>query len=504
MKKLLFSFLALVLTWAWAQENPSKGVFYEIFVRSFQDSDGDGIGDFNGITERLDYLQDLGITGIWLMPVNPSPSYHGYDVTDYYAVNADYGSLDDFKTLLESAHERGIQVIIDLVVNHTSDQHPWFLKAKLGQEPYRDYYLWQTEDPGWRGVSGSPAWHKTETGYYLGLFWSGMPDLNYRNPAIVQEMKNVAQFWLELGVDGFRIDAIQHVLESESGNIRNVPETFAWLEDFESFIKTINPEAFLVGETWTDTETIAKYHSQSHLDMSFNYPLYTAVLAGIQKRSATDLKFALDQDNRLYPENSQKAIFISNHDQVRPATSLSPLRRDVERLKLAAGLLLSLPGTPFIYYGEEIGMPNGKEDKDEAKRTPMRWDENTNAGFSEHNPWYAFSTEDAAISVSAESKNANSLLNHYKKLIELRTQNPALTKGSLELIDLSDSSVLAFRRSSGFQDLVIVANFSNQEKEISLLELGLSGNLDLISETHFTDTLVLPKLGLVVLEPLRD
>ncbi len=492
------------MSFAWTQENPSKGIFYEIFVRSFQDSNGDGIGDFKGITERLDYLQDLGITGIWLMPIHPSPSYHGYDVTDYDAVNKDYGSLEDFKELLAEAHARNIQVIIDLVVNHTSDQHPWFIKAKLNQEPYRDYYLWKPEDPGWRGVSGSPAWHKTETGYYLGLFWSGMPDLNYRNPAIVAEMKNIAQYWLELGVDGFRVDAIQHVLESETGNIRGVPETFAWLKDFEAFIKTVNPEAFLVGETWTDTESIVKYHTAGNLDMSFNYPLYNAIFASIKARNATDLAFSLEQDNRLYPEKSERAIFISNHDQVRPATSLSPLKPDIALLKLAAGLLLTLPGTPFLYYGEEMGMPNGKEAKDEAKRTPMRWDESSYAGFSSRAPWYPFSTEDSFLTVSAQEANANSLLNYYKKLIELRKINPALSSGALELIDLPNRSVLAFRRSTEMQNLVVVANFSNQDQDISLLDLGLSGNIDLITETHYPDRLLLPKLGLVVLEPLRD
>ena len=347
-------------------------VYYEIFVRSFQDSNSDGIGDFQGIVQRLDYLQGLGVTGLWLMPIHPSPSYHGYDVKDYYQVNPEYGTSEDFKMLLSEAHDRGIKIIIDLVVNHTSDQHPWFLASHNPESEYRDYFTWSDTDLGWKGTGGAPAFHSAASGYYLGLFWSGMPDLNFRNPEVVNEINKVAKFWLELGVDGFRVDAIQHIIETD-GNIRTTPETLAWLKTFESFIKTVNSQAFLVGETWTDTQAIVRYHREANLDMSFNYPVWNALIDAMTKRSATDLAFILEQDEKSYPEGAVRGIFISNHDQIRPASSLN-IRRDVPRLKLAAGLLLTLPGVPFLYYGEELGMPNGEGNKDEEKRTPMLWD----------------------------------------------------------------------------------------------------------------------------------
>lgn len=435
-------------------------IYYEIFVRSFQDANGDGIGDFQGIIQRLDYLQDLGVTGLWLMPVHPSPSYHGYDVTDYYEVNPDYGSLEDFKMLILQAHNRGIKIIIDLVVNHTSNQHPWFLDSQSPVSAYRDYYVWSEADPGWKGTSGAPAFHQTSSGYYLGLFWSGMPDLNFRNPKVVEEMNEVARFWLELGVDGFRVDAIQHIVETD-GNIRNTLETLAWLKNFQAFIKTVNPEAFLVAETWTDTQAIVKYHREADLDMSFNYPLWSAVMDAVSKRSVTDLAFMLEQDEKSYPSDALRGTFISNHDQIRPASSLN-IRRDVPRLRLAAGLLLTLPGVPFLYYGEEIGMPNGPGDKDEEKRTPMLWDTSDYAGFSHVRPWYPFSTDDLSLSVVEQSRDADSLLNWYKALIALRKEYPALGHGFMQVVPTTEKALLAFKRAVANETLLILANLGNK------------------------------------------
>jgi len=483
-----------------AQANNAQDIYYEIFVRSFQDSNGDGIGDFNGITQRLDYLAELGVSGIWLMPIHPSPSYHGYDVSNYFDVNPDYGSLEDFKTLVKEAHARNIKIIIDLVVNHSSDSHPWFNRAKLNQQPYRDYYLWQDQNPNWKGVSGSPAWHQSETGFYLGLFWSGMPDLNFHNPRVIETINQIAKYWLELGVDGFRVDAIQHIFESSDGNIRNVPETFQWLKTFEAFIKTINQDAFIVAETWTDTQTIAKYHNDANLDMSFNYPLYLAAINAIQSRSATDLAFALNQDERSYPQGALRATFISNHDQVRPATSLGFLKRDEERIKLAASLLLTLPGIPFLYYGEEIGMPNGAEDNDEAKRTPMLWNDNPNAGFSETTPWHNFSSNDLNINVTAQQADPNSILNHYKTLIDLRKNNPALNAGLSQILETNDRTLLALKRQAGEQTLVILANLGNKTLTINLQDYNASQSKDLQSNEQLSNQIDLKKLELRILE----
>lgn len=479
----------------------SGDVYYEIFVRSFQDSDADGIGDFEGVIQRLDYLEDLGITGIWLMPIHPSPSYHGYDVTDYYQVNPDYGSLEDFKALLREAHARGMEVIIDLVVNHTSDQHPWFIASCAGDETYRGYYLWSETQLDWLGTGGTPAWHDCGGDYYLGLFWSGMPDLNYRNPAVVREMERVAGFWLDLGVDGFRVDAIQHIVESTDGLIRNTPDNLAWVKDFETFIKSVDPEAFIVGETWTDVETISRYFTEADLNMAFAYPQFLALMDAIKGRNTTNLELTLTNAKRFYPEDAALGTFISNHDQIRPATSLSPLLPKPERNRLAAGLLLTLPGTPFLYYGEEIGMPNGPGDRDEEKRTPMRWDNSENAGFTTGIPWYTFSTEDPAITVAAQKADPDSLLNWYERLIDLRKDNPALSEGDLTLLEPQDSGVLAFLRSAEEERVLVLANVTSQEKTLSLPSLvDVSQARDLLMGEVIGEEIVLKPLELRVLE----
>ncbi len=485
---LLFTFYFLLFTVSFAQD-----VYYEIFVRSFQDSDGDGVGDFLGVIERLDYLESLGITGIWFMPIHPSPSYHGYDVTDYYDVNPDYGTLEDFQTLLNAAHERGIKIILDLVVNHTSSEHPWFEASAANDPTYHDYYSWSETDLGWKGTSGAPAWHSAESGYYLGLFWSGMPDLNFRNPVVVEEINNVTEFWLDMGVDGFRVDAIQHITEVD-GNIRNTPETFAWLKDFEAFIKTVNSEAFLVGETWTDTQAILRYHEESNLDMSFNYPLWEVLLSSIQKRNATDLAFILAQDEKLYPQSAERGLFISNHDQLRPASTLN-IRRDVPRMKLAAGLLLTLPGVPFLYYGEEIGLPNGEGMKDEEKRTPMRWDDLSNAGFTTGEPWYAFSTEEPDITVVAQEADPESLLSFYKTMIALRKNQVALYGGTTEVLNTEENALLAFKRVTDDQEILVLANMGNKELAFPLETPAT----DLLTGESVEGSVAVGKLGLRVL-----
>ena len=485
-----------------ASARPAEGtVFYEIFLRSFQDSNGDGVGDLKGATKRLAYLKDLGVGGVWLMPINPSPSYHGYDVTDYRGVNPDYGTLGDFKAFIAAAHQHGIDVILDLVVNHTSSQHPWFLKAEAGNAKYRNFYNFSKTDPGWRGLGG-PAWHQAPDGsYYLGLFWSEMPDLNYRNPAVMREMEDVARYWLNLGADGFRVDAIQHVVESQTGMIANTPENIAWVGRFEKFIHSVKPEAYLVGETWTDTETIARYFRRAGLDYAFDYPLFTALVEAVQDRDPAGLESVLKQDNALYPPTARRATFISNHDQIRPGTALGFLRRDEARLKLAAGLLLTLPGTPFIYYGEELGLPNGSGDADEEKRTPMPWDTSANFGFTTGTPWYAFSSDDETLSVSAQAADPNSVLNWYKKLIALRNTHPALLRGALTLMPQENTKVLEFRRKTQAEEVVVFANFDD-ETQVDTAQYA--GATDLLTGQPVGKMLTLEDKGLAVLELSND
>lgn len=459
-----------------------NGVWYEIFVRSFQDSDGDGIGDLQGVVQRLPYLAELGVSGIWLMPIHPSPSYHGYDVTDYKAVNPDYGTLEDMKQLIEAAHRHGIRVIIDFVPNHSSDRHSWFQAAAAGDQEYRDYYVWEQDPASLRGTLGGNAWHGHPSGSgpsYLGLFSHRMPDLNHRNPKVVEEMKDVARFWLNLGVDGFRVDAIQHMIEGESGQIANTEDTYEWVRDFAAFLRREAPHVFMVGETWTEMPAIIRYHQQSELHMSFDYPLWRVLHAAIQARSAADLGDVVRQAEQMYPDNAIRGTFISNHDQARPATLLSFPRRDEQRIKLAAGLLLTLPGTPFMYYGDEIGMPNGPGSGDLEKRTPMRWtelDEGGDFGFSGGQPWTDPGEVPEGISVAAQQADANSVWSTYQRLIRMRNTMPALDTGSFELLDAGNRGVLAARRAAEGQTVVVLANLGTRAVTVNLSGLGVSGS----------------------------
>lgn len=465
-----------------------EGVWYEIFVRSFQDSDGDGIGDLQGVISRLPYLAELGISGIWLMPIHPSPSYHGYDVTDYRAVNPDYGTLDDMKQLLAAAHELSIRVILDFVPNHSSDRHPWFQAAAAGDADYLDYYTWQQDPAPLRGTLGGNAWHGHPSGSgpsYLGLFSHRMPDLNHRNPRVVEEMKDVARFWLDLGVDGFRVDAIQHMIEGEGGQIANTPETYEWVRQFSEFLREEAPHAFMVGETWTEMPAIMRYHQQSNLHMSFDYPLWRVLWAGLQARSAADLGDVVQQAEQLYPEGAVRGTFISNHDQTRPATLLSFPRRDEQRMKLAAGLLFTLPGTPFMYYGDEIGMPDGPGSGDLEKRAPLRWtepDADGGFGFTTGRPWTDPGAVPEGVSVAAQQADPNSVWSAYRRLIRLRSSLPALDVGSFALLDAGNRSVLAARRTAGGQTAVVLANLGARALTIDLTGLGLEPSA--VAEWH--------------------
>ena len=353
----------------------NKTVFYELFVRSFYDSDGDGIGDFNGIIQKLDYLNDgdpettddLGISGIWLMPINPSPSYHGYDVTDYLDVNPEYGTLEEFKKFLDEAHARGIKVIIDLVLNHTSTQHPWFVESSASTDnPYRDYYIWADPPPSYKSPWGADVWHSIDTGSYYGIFWGGMPDLNYSNPAVTTEAQEIIRFWLEdVGVDGFRLDAIKHLIEN--GEMQeNTEATHVWWEGFYDYYTSINPEAFTVGEAWTNTAEVVRYIGDE-MNIAFEFDTAGAIITSARTETNRAVQSAHELVLESYPPH-QYATFLTNHDQSRV---MSELRRRDDRAKTAASLLLTGPGVPFLYYGEEIGQAGHKPD--ENIRTPMQW-----------------------------------------------------------------------------------------------------------------------------------
>ena len=481
-----------------ADPAPRDGVFYEVFVRSFQDSDGDGSGDLRGVIDRLPYLEALGVTGIWLTPIHPSPSYHGYDVTDYYGVHPDFGTIEDFVALAEAADARGIDVILDLVVNHTSVEHPWFDAARAGDPAFRDWYVWRIDPAPATVIGGGTAWHPAGNAHYLGLFWSGMPDLDHRNPAVAAEMREITRFWLQHGADGFRVDAIQYIVE-EGDAFVNTAANLAWVEDFNAFVREAKPGAFLVGETWTQTPTIARYHAEADLDMSFNFPLWDAIREAVPGRTADPLAAILAQDARLYPPDAAYGTFLGNHDHVRPATALSPLLRNEDRLALAAGLVLTLPGTPFLYYGEEIGMPNGAGADDPAKRTPMRWTAEPAAGFTDGTPWQPFSTHDAAITVAAQEGVEGSLLETYRGLIALRRAHPALSLGTTDVLPGLPSGVLGFVRAHAGERVAVFANLGGRAASVDLPAFGLVAVAPLTGVAPDAGHLELPPHGLAVL-----
>jgi len=469
-------------------------VFYEIFVRSFADSNGDGIGDLRGLTAKLDYLndgdpattRDLGVGAIWLMPIFASPSYHGYDVTDYEAINPQYGTLDDFTTLCTEAHGRGIRVILDLVVNHSGSEHPWFVdSASSPSSPHRDYYVWSPIDPGWKQPWGgsTPSWHAgPHGGYYYGIFWSGMPDLNFRSAAVRSEVKRLAALWLARGADGFRLDAARYLVETGAGNgQQDTPETRAYWKELSAYIRTIRPDAMLVGESWADTGVIASYYGSSAvvaggdgLPMCFDFPLADEIVHGVNAASGSAIAAKLAEVARRYPPGATDAPFLTNHDQVRVATQVA---RAAGRLRSAAAILLTLPGSPFMYYGEEVGLENGATSGDESKRSPMPWDASSGGGFTTGSPWFPFSAGRASANVATQIDDPSSLLARYRALIGVRNASPALTSGSLEVLASSQggSAILAFVRTSPTERVLVVHNLGDGTTGAGPFTIAASG-----------------------------
>jgi alpha-amylase len=449
-------------------------VFYEVFVRSFQDSTGDGKGDRPGLISRLDYLndgkpetdQDLGVDALWLMPVFASPSYHGYDTTDYERVNPDYGTNEDLRRLCDEAHRRGMRVIVDLVLNHTSREHPWFIESASGpSSAKRDWYVWSPTELHWPqpwNAAGS-TWHKKNGAWYYGLFWAGMPDLNFRTPAVREEAKRLAALWLSRGVDGFRLDAIRHLVEDGPGAGQNdTPETHAYLKEFAAHVRAVRPDAVLVGEAWTETPSIAAYYDD--LPLNFDFPLASKIVEGVQVGESRSIAAKLREIAGTYPPGATDVPFLTNHDMRRVA---SVLKGDPGKLRSAAAILLTLPGTPFLYYGEEIGLLNGTADGDEAKRTPMPWKGTAGGGFTPGTPWYRFAPGQDTIHVAAQTGDPRSLLSHYRRWIRARHASPALARGTLRLLQ-AEGPVLAFVRSQGSERVLVAHNLGDEPRTLVL------------------------------------
>jgi glycosidase len=459
-------------------------VVYEVFVRSFLDSNGDGSGDLAGLISKLDYLNDgdpatttdLGVDALWLMPIYPSPSYHGYDVTDYDGVNPDYGTPASMDTLISECHKRGIRVILDYVPNHTSIQHLWFSDSSR-----RDWYVWSTANPGWtQPWSSSATWFPSGAAWYYAVFWSGMPDLNWKTEAVRAEMGAAAGRWLARGVDGFRLDAVRYLVEDGAGLQQDRPATHADLAEWTQGVLAANPHAMVVGEAWADTPTIATYFGSTAmvpggdgLPLLFNFPLADSVVSGVAASSALAIASTLDSVARTYAAGTADAPFLTNHDQERVASRLAG---NPAKLKLAAAILLTLQGTPIIYYGEEIGMLNGSCSSDECKRTPMAWDATAHAGFTTGTPWWPHAPGAATANVASETGDGSSLLSRYRQLIRVRKGSPALSRGGTTRLSTEDANVLSYLRTAAGETVLAAHNLGSGTATHTLTAPGASAD----------------------------
>ncbi len=494
--------------------------YYEVFLYSFCDSNGDGIGDINGLISKLDYLNDndcntdtdLGITGIWLMPIMPSKSYHKYDVKDYFDIDSDYGTLEEFKTLIEECHKRDINVIIDFVFNHTSNLHPWFQEASTylrtlsnDEQPkgseckYIEYYNFSKDkamNDSFYQVDGTD-W------YYEAQFSSDMPDLNLSCDAVRLEIEAIASFWLELGVDGYRLDAAkEYFTGSQTKNI----EVLNW---FSSYVYGIKPEAYLVAEVWDSFGTIASYY-QSGIDSIFNYAFgnsdgklaSTANNAGNGKvgiNLANNMKQVQDTFVSKNP-NAIDASFLSNHDNNRVSSYVS---YDEQLVKLLGGINLMMNGNSFIYYGEEIGMAG--TGKDENKRAPMFWSKQDLTGMTS-GPVNMEKQTQRFPAVDEQSLDESSIINYYRRAIRLKNLNPEISRGTIEVIDVSDGDITAVKKSLEKTSVILLINISAQEKQVLLNQdmNAYKGTLQALTTTAKQPVLednmiVLPPYAIVIL-----
>ncbi len=441
-------------------------VYYSVFVQSFYDSNGDGIGDIQGLISKLDYIKDLGVGGIWLLPVHPSPSYHKYDVIDYLGIHSDYGTLDDYKQLIEEAHKRDLKVLLDLVVNHSSNLHPWFEQSRLNSKsPFRKYYVW-SKDPEdfkkepfhWHQVRDDNG-NKIEGERYYGFFWWEMPDLNMANKKVRKEIINIGNFWLnEIGVDGFRLDAIRYVFPEDQ-----LDKNLKWWADFREGLGKEHEKTFIVGEIWGPSEDISPYLNNG-ISAGFNFQLSDTIRTSLKDGINHSIPETIEKIYDVYGSENpdfEDAIFLSNHDMNRIMTEIGV---HVFKAKAAATLLLTLPGNPFIYYGEEIGMLGEKPD--EFIREPYLWNrEGEDAGQTTWEIPYA-STYNTVKPLHFQKLDPRSIFHTYRDLIHLRNESPGLRTGGIIPLKTGNEHIVAYYRTGKKDTYLILINLSSEMQNI--------------------------------------
>jgi maltose alpha-D-glucosyltransferase/alpha-amylase len=481
-------------------------LFYEVYVRAFCDSNGDGHGDLRGLASKLDYIQPLGVDCLWLQPTYPSPLLDdGYDIADYYGVHPDYGTLDDYKALIEAAHARGLRVISDLVLNHTSDQHPWFQTARRDRtSPYRDYYVWSDTDQKYRQariifLDTEPSnwtWDPVAGQYYWHRFYASQPDLNYANPAVRAEMLNVMRFWLDLGLDGFRADAVPYLFERESTNCENLPETHAFLKELRAVIDRDYPGRILLAEANQWPADLRPYFGAGdEFHMAFHFPVMPRLFMALARADVTPVLDILAATPEI-PPGTQWCTFLRNHDELtlemvteserqwmwqvyaphpRMRLNLGIRRRlapllggDRRKIEVANAMLFALPGAPIFYYGDEIGMGDNiwLDDRD-GVRTPFQWDASPNAGFSAATPerQYALVINEGdysfeRVNLAAQLADPGALWHRLRDLAAARKAHPAFSRGRTHFLPVNNRAILAVLRVLDDERLVALHNVS--------------------------------------------
>ncbi len=491
-----------------------NATFYELNVRAFKDSTGDGNGDLRGVTQKIEYLQELGIDCIWLLPIYPSPlKDDGYDIAGYMDIHPDFGTLEDFAALVAAAHNHGIKVITDLVLNHTSDQHPWFQAARNDKNsPYRDYYVWSDTDQKYTDAriifidteKSNWTWDETAGQYFWHRFYSSQPDLNYNCPQLKQEIFDIISFWLDLGVDGFRADAVPYLFEEEGTNCENLPKTHAFLKELRRFIDTNYPGRILMCEANQWPADVRPYFGEGdEFQMGFHFPVMPRIYMALRQGDRSKMVEILDQTPEI-PENCQWCVFLRNHDELTlemvteeerqwmwreyapdPKMRLNQgirrrlaplLDNDQYRLELINSILFTLPGSPFIYYGDEIGMGDNIQLFDRnGVRTPMQWKPTPDAGFSNADPaqFYAPVINNPEygpekVNVKSAKADRSSLFNAIRHMISTRKQHIAFSQGTFHWANLDNNAIAAYWRSDQTESILALHNLTDQEQTACL------------------------------------